>query len=231
MIIAIDGPIATGKSTLAKTLAKQIGYIYFDTGAMYRCLTYGLLKSKVNIDDKLALNNYLSTFNFDYKILKGDRFYYVEGEDVTLKIRGHEVTSQVSKVSALPEVRQKLVQIQQRLAEGVNAVFEGRDMGTVVFPKAEIKIFLTGDPLVRAKRRLEELKVKLPEEAKNTTLDELLKEINDRDLYDSTRDISPLKQAPDALVIDTSTLSVDDIILKILEYKDTMKTKSKNPLE
>lgn len=225
MIITIDGPIATGKSTIAKTLARELGYIYFDTGAMYRCLTYGIMKNKINPDDLAALEEFLKNFAFDIKIKLGEKKYYVENEDVTEKIRGSEVTSQVSKVSALKPVRDKLVALQRQHSIGVNAVFEGRDMGTVVFPKAEVKVFLTGRPVVRAKRRFDELRSRFPEETKNLTMEKVLEEINQRDAYDTNRELSPLKQAPDALVIDTSELSVSDIIFTILEYKDTLKTR------
>jgi len=228
MIITIDGPIATGKSSLAKKLAAEIGYIYFDTGAMYRCVAYGVQKKKVNIDDPAALAAFLKDFHFDIKVKRGERFYFVDGEDVTLKIRGPEVTSAVPKVSALPGVREKLVALQREWAVGVNAVFEGRDMGTVVFPEAQVKVFLSGRPEVRAARRLAELKAKFPEECANLTIEKLLEEINARDEYDSRREISPLKQADDALVIDTSDLTIDEIILKILEYKDTIKTRLKH---
>lgn len=225
MIITIDGPIATGKSTIAKTLARELGYIYFDTGAMYRCLTYGIMKNGVNPDDPTALEEFLKNFVFDIKIKLGEKKYYVENEDVTEKIRGAEVTSHVSKVAALKPVRDKLVALQRQHSIGVNAVFEGRDMGTIVFPKAEVKVFLTGRPEVRAKRRFDELRSRFPEETKNLTMEKVLEEINQRDAYDTNRELSPLKQAPDALVIDTSELSVSDIIFTILEYKDTLKTR------
>lgn len=229
MIITIDGPIATGKSTIARALAREIGYIYFDTGAMYRCLTYGILKNQVNIDNSDELNKFLESFKFEIKIKHGDRHYYFGEEDVTDKIRLDEVTSAVSKISALRPVRDKLVALQREHAEGVNAVFEGRDMGTVVFPDAQVKVFLTGRPEVRAKRRFDELKRKYPEESKNLTIEKALEDLNRRDNLDSTRELSPLKQAPDALVIDTSDLTVEEIILKILEFKDTMKTRTKPP--
>lgn len=225
MIITIDGPIATGKSTIAKTLAKELGFIYFDTGAMYRCLTYGVLKHHTDLDNPQELEKFLASFSFDIKIRQGEKHYFVEGEDISEKIRAQEVTSFVSKVSALKAVRTKLVALQRQFAVGVNAVFEGRDMGTVVFPQAEIKVFLTGNPQVRAKRRFEELKAKFPEETKTLTLESTLEDINKRDAYDMSRELSPLKQAKDALVIDTSNMSVRDIIFHILEYKDTIKTK------
>lgn len=227
MIITIDGSIGTGKSTIAKKLATDIGFIFFDTGAMYRCLTYGVQKKKVNIDDPQALAAFLKDFTFEIKVKRGDRFYFVDNEDITLKIRGIEVTSEVSKVSAIPAVRDKLVALQREWAVGVNAVFEGRDMGTVVFPDAQLKLFLTGRPEVRAARRLAELKQKFPEEAANLTLEKMIVEINERDEADSKREIAPLKQADDACVIDTSDMTIDEIILKILEYKDSIKTRQK----
>lgn len=227
MIITIDGPIATGKSTIAKRLAREIGFIFFDTGAMYRCLTYSVLKNHINVDDANALQEFLKNFQFEIKIKHGERYYFVDGEDVTLKIRGEEVTSNVSKVSAILAVREKLVNLQREMAVGVNAVFEGRDMGTIVFPNAELKIFLTGRPEVRAARRFEELRAKFPNETMSLTLEKVLEDITARDLYDTQREVSPLCQAPDACVIDTSDLTLEEIILKILEFKDTMKTRLK----
>lgn len=225
MIITIDGPIATGKSTIAKSLARELGYIYFDTGAMYRCLTYGILKNHIDPDNRDQLLSYLKNFLFDIKIKQGDKHFFVENQDVTDLIRKEDVTANVSKISAIKEVREKLVLLQQKCAVGVNAVFEGRDMGTVVFPDAPLKIFLTGRSEVRAKRRYDELKARFPEESKDLTIEKTLEEINKRDAYDSTREISPLKQAPDAYVVDTSDLSVDEIVMKILEYKDGLKTR------
>lgn len=227
MIITIDGAVATGKSTIAKKLASDIGYIYFDTGAMYRCVTYAILKKKVNIENPEELAAFLHSFNFDQKIKRGERFYYVDGEDVSKDIRLQEVTENVSRISALPEVREKLVAVQRQMAQGVNAVFEGRDLGTVVFPDS-VKIFLTAKPEVRAKRRFDELRAKYPAETEGITYEQVLEEVNKRDNLDSTRKISPLKQAADAYVIDTSNLTIDEIILKILEYKDSLKYREKS---
>lgn len=224
MIITIDGPIATGKSTIAKSLAHEIGYIFFDTGAMYRCVTYAIIKNKIDSDNLIELENFLKDFKFDIKIKKGERTYLVDDEDVTLAIRNAEITAQVSKISAIRAVRKKLMALQRTWAIGVNAVFEGRDMGTVVFPDAEIKVFLTGRPEVRAKRRLDELRMKFPEETKDLTLEKVIHDLDLRDTYDSNREIAPLRHAPDALVIDTSELTIEEIVLKILEYRDSRKT-------
>lgn len=222
MIITIDGPVATGKSHVAKKLAECIGFIFFDTGAMYRLVTFGVLKHKIDIDDHDQLLRFLDQFKLDIKIFRDQRAYFFEGEDISQKIRGREVTSLVSEVSAKKAVRDKLTHIQRELAVGINVVFEGRDMGATVFPEANLKIFLTGRDEVRAKRRYEELKAKYPQEAKNFTLEMCLTDVNKRDAYDSQRECSPLRQAPDAYVIDTSDLTIDEVVYRILEIKDSL---------
>lgn len=222
MIITIDGPIATGKSTIAKQLAREIGFIYFDTGAMYRSFTYHILKNNISIDDTDKIINKLNQFDFDIKIKHGKRKYFVNGEEVTEVIRGDEVTKNTSAISAIKPVREKLVELQKELAKGINVVFEGRDMGTVVFPEAELKIFLTGETAIRAKRRFEENKAKYPELYKELTLEKTIEEINKRDELDTTRAISPLKKAVDAHAIDTSHLSIDEIVEKILELQESL---------
>ncbi len=227
MIITIDGPVATGKSSIAKTLAHEIGFIFFDTGAMYRCITYSILKKNINPANIQDLESFLKDFSFDIKVHHGEKQYFVEGVDVTREIRSEIVTNSVSKISAIREVREKLVSLQRELSRGVNAVFEGRDMGTVVFPQAEIKVFLTGRSEIRAKRRFDELRHKFPGETENLTLKQVLEDLTQRDTLDSTRDISPLRQAADAFVVDTSDLSVDEIVFKILEHKDSIKTPHK----
>jgi cytidylate kinase len=221
MIITIDGPVATGKSTIAKRLAEKLNFIFFDTGAMYRCLTYALVNNNIDIDNPAAVSAFLENFSFDVITKNGEKRYLVNHEDVTEKIRSESITSLVSKVSALTSVREKLVALQRSLAVDVDAVFEGRDMGTVVFPKADLKIFLWGNPEVRAKRRFDELRIKFPKDTENLTLEQTIAEINRRDTYDSTRQISPLKQAQDAYLIDTSDLTLDQVVLKILELKVT----------
>lgn len=230
MIITIDGPVGTGKSTVAKKLAESIGYIFFDTGAMYRTFTYGILKHGIDLENKNQLDDFLAHFQFDIKVIQRRRTYFFEGENITDKIRTREITLAVSEIAAHPAVRERLTAIQRELSEGVNAVFEGRDMGTVVFPQATVKIFLTGRDEVRARRRFDELKRESPEENKNFTFEECLAGIRKRDTYDSNRQYAPLRQADDAYVIDTSDLTVDEVVYKILEHKDTLKTKRNSKL-
>lgn len=225
MIITIDGPSATGKSTIAKKLARSIGFIFFDTGAMYRLVTYGILKHHIDFHQADQLQQFLDQFQFDIKVIRHERRYFFEKEDVTDKIRGKEVTLAVSEISAIKAIRDKLTAIQRELAVGVNAVFEGRDMGTVVFPDATLKIFLTARDEIRAKRRYEEIVAKYPEEAVLLTLEKCLEDITKRDAYDSSREHAPLHQAADAYVVDTSDLTIDEVVYKILECKDSLKTK------
>lgn len=224
MIITIDGPVATGKSTIAKKLAEKLGFIFVDTGAMYRCLTYFLLQQNVDIDDPAQLKHAIDAFSFAIRVLNGEKRYFVGDDDVSEKIRQATVTAHVSKVSALPPVREKLVALQRKAAVGINAVFEGRDLGSVVFPKADLKIFLGGRDEVRAKRRLDELRAKFPQEAANMTLEQMIDDIHKRDTYDSTRTISPLKQAVDAHLIDTSDLTIDQVVETILDILSTKRT-------
>ncbi len=231
MIITIDGPVATGKSTIAKRLAESLGFIYFDTGAMYRALTYQFMKENIDANDPAAVEAFLGRLDINIKMRRGDKAYMVNGEDVTHEIRSQAVTSQVSRVAALAPVREKLVAIQRQLAVGVNAVFEGRDMGSVVFPDADLKIFLEGRLEVRAQRRFDELKRERPQEVQDVTLEQIIKEITDRDNYDSTRAVSPLIQAKDAFPVDTSDLTVDEVVFQIFECKDQVKTKRKPPTE
>lgn len=228
MIITIDGPVATGKSTIAKRLAAAIGYIYFDTGAMYRAFTIGLLENNIDLNDIEAIKKYLETFDFRIKVLRGERHYFLNQEEVTDQIRSERVNNNVSAVSAMSFVRDKITLLQRELAKGVNAVFEGRDMGTIVFPDAQVKIFLTGRPEVRARRRYDEFLAKFPEECKGMTVEQVMENILRRDELDSTREAAPLKQPPDAGVIDTSDLTVDEIVAKILEYRDSLKNRQKS---
>jgi CMP/dCMP kinase len=216
MIITIDGPSGTGKSTVAKRLADHLGVMYFDTGAMYRALTYQILCDHIDISDTQRIERLLERFSFRIVSEQGHKRYYVGDQEVTTHIRTPEVTKHVSEVSALSMVRQHLVEIQRRFASQGDAVFEGRDMGTVVFPQAELKVFLTARSQVRAERRYKEFVGKNPALAERLTPVQVQAEIEARDQYDSTREISPLKQAEDAILIDTSDLTADEVVQLII---------------
>ncbi len=215
MIITIDGPSGTGKSTVAKKVAERLKFSFFDTGAMYRAVTWIMMQRGIALEDESAIGELLERFVFQIKEERGAKRYFVGEQDVTESIRTREVTALVSAVSALPIVRKKIWGIQRRFGEMMNAVFEGRDMGTTVFPTADLKIFLNARPEIRAERRLKELKEKSSSHD-NLTTDEILKDIIARDEADSSRVLSPLKKAEDAIEIDTSELSIDEVVDRIL---------------
>jgi CMP/dCMP kinase len=214
MIITIDGPAGTGKTTIARMLAERLKFAYFDTGAMYRALTYYLSKQQVELKDEEKLSTLLKNFQFEIREMGKEKRYFVFEKDVTELIRTEEITRKVSEIAALPAVREALVAIQREYGKKKNAIFEGRDMGTIVFPKADVKIFLTARASVRAERRYFEFK------EKNHPVKEqqVLKDILERDQFDASRLVSPLKQAEDAHLIDTSDLTVDQVIEKMLTF-------------
>ena len=209
MIIAIDGPAGAGKSTIAKLVAQRLSMIYIDTGAMYRAFTYELIKNSVSVDDLNAVLTTLENTNIDFK----DNKILINNEDVSDKIRSKEVTSKVSEVSAIMEVRVKLVSMQRSIANKKDSVLDGRDIGTVVFPFADLKIYLTASVNVRAVRRYNEIS---PYD-KSADIREIEKSIEQRDFYDSNREVSPLKKADDAFEIDTSNLTINEVVENILE--------------
>ena len=206
MIIAIDGPAATGKSTSAKLVSQKLGFTYLDTGAMYRCVTLLVLRNKVEINNQDHLASLIKNFQLDIKNNGKDHLFLLDGENVSKEIRSSDVTDNVSAVSALPVVRKKLVSIQRKIADNQDSVVEGRDIGTVVFPNADVKFFIVADTVVRAKRRQLDLK-RLGEDK---TIDSLIKEIRDRDNYDSQRKISPLTKAIDAIEVNTTNTTIDE---------------------
>ena len=218
MIVAIDGPAASGKSTSAKLLAKELGFLYLDTGAMYRCVSWAVIKDEIDLSNDRQLLNFLKIFKIDLKNTGNRSSFYVNNKDVTDLIRKSNISQRVSEVSAIPDIRDFMVDIQRNYAKSENCVMEGRDIGTVVFPKAEVKFFIIASDEVRAKRRKLELEL-LGEEK---SLSELIDEIRRRDDFDSNRGHSPLKKAFDAIEIDTTDLSIDEqvrLMLGIVKQK------------
>ena len=219
MIITIDGPSGTGKTTIARHLATRLKFVYFDTGAMYRALTWYALEQNVDIQNLEALEQLLARFSFNIEEKGGQKRYFVHSVDVTEAIRSPVVTAHVSAVAAQKKVREALLGLQHQFAKNKNAVFEGRDLGTVVFPQAELKIFLTADPEIRAERRLLEFMEKSPDTAFDKQA--VLKDIKQRDTLDSEREVAPLKCPEGAHRIDTSFLSVEQIVEEIATYVKT----------
>jgi len=218
MIITIDGPAGVGKSTVAKMLANKLEFAYFDTGAMYRALTYAIYKNKIDIENENEVLDLLkNNFHYEIKEKNGLKLYFVNGDDVTETIRSNYITDAVSLVSCKIYVRQNLVPLQRKLAEDKDIVCEGRDMGTTVFPNAKIKIYLTAKITVRATRRFNEYIEKNPQDINSLDKNQILEDIQKRDEKDSTRKVSPLRKAKDAYHIDTSKLSVDMTVKKILK--------------
>ena len=209
MIIAIDGPSASGKSTTAKGVAEKLGITHLDTGAMYRTVTWGLKKAAIHPSDDKKVRDFLKGLEIYFDALN---HIWLNGEDVSVEIRTGDISSRVSAVSAIPEVREKMVKIQRQIAGKKDCVLEGRDIGTVVFPDAEYKFFLVADTEIRAKRRL----LDLERIGETSTLAELMDDIERRDAVDSSRDHSPLLQAEDAIPIDTSHLTINEQINKIV---------------
>ena len=211
--VAIDGPASAGKSTVAKIVAKKLHFIYCDTGAMYRSVTFAALKNHVKLDDDQALKELLKTIEIRFVPAEPEQRVFVNDEEVTQAIRTPEITNNVSLVSAQPSVRAELTKRQQEIAEAGGIVMDGRDIGTTVLPNAEVKIFLVASVHERAVRRFKENQTK----GINTPLDVLEKEIEERDYKDSHREISPLTQAKDAVLVDTTSLTIDQVVDQILE--------------
>ncbi|WP_311562212.1 (d)CMP kinase [Peptoniphilus duerdenii] len=207
MKIAIDGPAGSGKSTIAKKVAKTLGIEYIDTGAMYRALAFYMNENNLSLQE---LKNEMDLINIEFKKERT----FINGKDISDFIRTNEISSLASKVSKDKEIREKLVDLQRKLANKVSCVMEGRDITSVVLKDAEYKFYLDANPRVRAKRRLNDLKGK----DSKITLDELVAEIEERDKRDKTRENSPLQITKDSNYIDTSEMTVEDVVNKILSY-------------
>ncbi len=205
-LIAIDGVAASGKSTTAMGLARELGYNYLDTGAMYRTVALNIIQNGTDKDDHYAVISSLETAKIKVECKNDQMKIYLGDEEVSGKIRTNEVTKLTSRISTIPEVRKMMVELQRELVKGKNFIVEGRDIGTVVFPDADMKFFLTATVGERAKRRYADLK----EDENSKTLEEIEKEIEERDLRDSIRTTSPLVSAEDAIEIDTTDMTVDE---------------------
>lgn len=215
LIVAVDGPAGSGKSTISKKIANKLNLTYLDTGAMYRMITYYVIKNNVDIENKNKLEEILDSLKLD---IKEDRFF-LNDQDISEEIRGVEVTNNVSKVAAVKIIREKLVDLQRRISRGKKVILDGRDIGTVVFPNADIKIFLIASPSERAKRRLKDFQNKGIEHSYEEVLEEIIK----RDKMDSERKESPLKKADDAVEIDTSSMTIEEVSNTIIDLMKNIK--------
>jgi cytidylate kinase len=208
MIIAIDGPSASGKSTTAKGVAEELDILHLDTGAMYRAVTWACINSNIELVKSLQLSAFIETLSISFDTQNNIR---LNGRDISKEIRKTEITSKVSIISAISYVREKMVNKQRLIAKNLDCVMEGRDIGTVVFPNADYKFFLDAKPEIRAKRRMLDLMLI----GENKSFEDLVEEIKMRDYLDSNREISPLIKAKDAIIIDTTNLTMDEQIKKI----------------
>jgi len=208
VIIAIDGPAGSGKSTTSKLVAEKLGISHLDTGSMYRAVTLYFIENQYSVD-QVDIDGIMESIDIEIS----DESVFLNGKDVTNKLRDPKVSSLVSDISSLQKVRFKMVELQRKISKNRSIVIDGRDIGTVVFPDAEFKFFITASIEVRANRRFDELKTL----NSDITLDEILRQIEKRDHFDSTRVNSPLKKASDAIIIDTTRLSIDGQVNMILE--------------
>ena len=205
LVIAIDGPAASGKSTTSKLIARRLGYLYVDTGAMYRAMTLKVLEQKIDLDDQSAIGQLARQTKISLVHINNELRVLLDGRDVTRAIRSPQVTKSVSAISMIDSVREVMVREQRRMGTEGGIVLEGRDIGTVVFPKADLKVYMVADVEKRASRRQKDLE----KQGVEVSLEDLKQEIIERDQKDSKRNISPLRKADDAIIIDTSDLTVD----------------------
>ena len=212
--IALDGPSGSGKSTIAKKLSNKLNILYLDTGAMYRATAVKALKLGIDTFDAKGVDTFINDINLEIKYVDGAQRTYLDGEDVSERIREPEVSMAASNISSLKNVRLKMVDMQRKIAKGTSCILDGRDIGSYVLPDAEFKFYITASVDVRADRRYKELKLKGHE----VDYEALKAEIEQRDYNDKNRDFAPLRKADDAIEIDTSFMSIDQVINKVLSY-------------
>lgn len=217
-IVAIDGPAGTGKGTITKAISQEMGLVNIDTGATYRCVALYTLKNNINLDEKQRIIDNLTNIQIDIKNKNGEQTIFLNNEDVTKEIRSKEVTAIVSQISSIKEVRYAMVDVQRKLAIGKDVIMEGRDITTYVFPNADVKIYLDADEQERANRRYKEML----EKGMQITFEEVLENIKLRDKNDKEKEIGALKIAEDAIYIDTTNLSIEEVknkVKQIIEEK------------
>lgn len=214
--IAIDGPAGAGKSSAARQAAQKLQFVYVDTGAMYRTIALYMLENRVDTDDEEALKAALDSIRIELKYNDGVQCMYLNGEDVSGRIRTQEVSEQASVVAAIPAVRAKLLDLQRNMAASQNVLMDGRDIGTNILPDAELKIYLTASVEERARRRF----LELTQKGEECSLEEIQKDIADRDWRDMHRETAPLKQAEDAVYLDTSDMTLDEVVERITQLAE-----------
>lgn len=212
--VAIDGPAGAGKSTIAKLVAKEKGYIYVDTGAMYRGLAIYFLQKKIDPENREAVAEACRDADVTIDYENGVQQIYLNGENVTDRLRTESVGNMASKTSAIPEVREKLLELQRSLAREKDVIMDGRDIGTNILPDADVKIYLTASVETRARRRYDELK----EKGTACSLEQIARDIRERDERDMTREIAPLKKAQDAVLVDSSDMTIQQVVDRICSY-------------
>ena len=215
-IVAIDGPAGAGKGTITKLVGEKKNLIYIDTGALYRCVTLYMIKNKISLDQIDKIKEALNKINIEFKKENNEDLVFLNGEDVTKLIREKEVNELVSQVSHIVEVRENITNLSRKIAEGKNVIMEGRDIGTNVFPNADVKIYLDATPEERARRRMKQNQ----EKGIDIPFEEILKNIIFRDNNDKTSTVAPLKQAEDAVYIDSSDMSIEKVVETVIEIID-----------